>query len=85
MRDTIWVGRSPLPWDASTKYGYGFMRSVVNGREFLGHGGGGGGSGMDNDMRFSADGVWTVIVLGNIDPPGASDLATRLVALVSRQ
>jgi hypothetical protein len=23
---------------------------------------------MDNDMRFSADGVWTVIVLGNIDP-----------------
>jgi D-alanyl-D-alanine carboxypeptidase len=85
IRDTLWVGRSPLPWDASTKYGYGFMRSAVNGREFLGHGGGGGGSGMDNNMSFSADGDWTVIVLGNIDPPGASDLATRLVALVSRQ
>ena len=86
MRDTLWTGRSPLPWDAATKYGYGFERSAAaGGRETIGHGGGGGGSGIDNALAAFVDGRYTIVVLGNIDPPGATDLTTALAKFLARQ
>lgn len=79
MRDTLWAGRAVLPWDASTRYGYGFERTSVEGRVVVGHGGGGSGSGMDNRLQLFLDGQYTVVVLGNVDPPAAANVSKALV------
>ena len=83
LRDTLWLGREPLPWDANTRYGYGFMHARVNGRELYGHGGGGTRSGIDTDFAMFADGSYTVIVLSNYDPPSGHDLQRQLKRLLS--
>ena len=85
IRDTLWTGRSPLPWDANQKYGYGVIVSPSGTRTVLGHGGGGSGTGIDNEFRFFSDGSYTVVVLANIDPPAASDLAPALVRFLAAQ
>ena len=85
IRDTLWTGRSPLPWDQNQKYGYGVIAQSYGDRTVVGHGGGGSGTGIDNEIRFFSDGSYTVIVLANIDPPAASDLAPRLIKFLSSQ
>ena len=85
IRDTLWTGRSPLPWDQSQKYGYGVIVSPAGNRTVLGHGGGGSGSGIDNEFRFFSDGSYAVVVLANIDPPAASDPASALIKFLSIQ
>jgi D-alanyl-D-alanine carboxypeptidase len=85
IRDSLSVGRSPLPWDKTQLYGYGVIVSSEGSRTVLGHGGGGSGSGIDNELRFFADGSYSIIVLANIDPPAASDLAPALVRFLSAQ
>lgn len=85
MRDILWTGRSPLPWDTEQLYGYGVIVSTVAGRTTLGHGGGGSGVGIDNEFRFFRDGSYTVIVLANIDPPAASALGQSLLQFLARQ
>ena len=85
IRDTLWTGRSPLPWDQNQKYGYGVIVSTYGNRTVLGHGGGGSGTGIDNEFRFFSDGSYTVVVLANIDPPAASDLAPQLLKFLSAQ
>jgi CubicO group peptidase (beta-lactamase class C family) len=74
MRDTLWTGRHPLPWDAQSRYGFGFIRMNIAGHDYVGHGGGG-GYGIDNMLYASVNGRYTVVVLGNRNPPGATDLA----------
>jgi CubicO group peptidase (beta-lactamase class C family) len=81
-RDTLWAARNPLPWDPTTAYGYGFERATVHGRAVVGHGGGG-GMGIDNQLAFAADGAFTVVVLGNADPPAATALKAALVRLLA--
>jgi len=81
-RDTLWAARNPLPWDAATAYGYGFERATVDGRAVVGHGGGG-GMGIDNQLAFAADGAFTVVVLGNADPPAATALKAALVRMLA--
>jgi CubicO group peptidase (beta-lactamase class C family) len=85
VRDSLWVGRSPLPWDKTQLYGYGVIVSSEASRTVLGHGGGGSGSGIDNELRFFADGSYSVVVLANIDPPAASDLAPALIRFLAAQ
>jgi D-alanyl-D-alanine carboxypeptidase len=85
MRDSLVVGRSPLPWDKSQRYGYGLIVSTERSRTVLGHGGGGSGTGIDNEFRFFADGSYTVVVLANIDPPAATDLARAMVHFLAAQ
>ena len=85
VRDSLWTGRSPLPWDKSQVYGYGVIVSDVGGHKVLGHGGGGSGSEIDNEVRFFADGSYTVIVLSNMDPPAAADLAPALVKFLAAE
>jgi hypothetical protein len=51
----------------------------------LGHGGGGSGTGIDNELRFFSDGSYAVVVLANIDPPAATDLAPALIKFLSVQ
>lgn len=84
-RDTMLVARSVAGTPTPSFYGYGVLVSTENGRLVVGHGGGGQGSGMDNDIRIFADGTWTVVVLSNEDPPGASDLSAALVRFLARQ
>jgi D-alanyl-D-alanine carboxypeptidase len=82
MRDTLWVGRSQIPWDANAQYASGFMRMSVAGHDYVGHGGGG-GYGIDNMLYFSANGPWTVVVLGNFNPPGATNVAAAIAKFVA--
>lgn len=65
------------------RYGYGFQEVLCAGRRFVGHGGGGPQSGVDADLRASADGEWTIVVLGNYDP--AEDLSDGICGFVARQ
>ncbi|HET9438651.1 MAG TPA: serine hydrolase domain-containing protein [Longimicrobiales bacterium] len=85
MRDTLMQGREPLPWDANTRYGYGFMHARVGEKELYGHNGGGTRSGIDTDFAFFTDGSYTVIVLSNYDPPSGHDLQRQLKRLLSVQ
>ena len=82
MRDTLWVGRSQIPWDANAKYASGFVRMNVAGHDYVGHGGGG-GYGIDNMLYFSASGPWTIVVLGNFNPPGATNVAAWIAKFVA--
>jgi len=59
--------------------------STAGNRTVVGHGGGGSGTGIDNELRFFSDGSYTVVVLANIDPPAASDLAPALIKFLSVQ
>ena len=82
MRDTLWAGRSQIPWDPNGQYASGFMRMNVAGHDYVGHGGGG-GYGIDNMLYFSASGAWTVVVLGNFNPPGATDVAAAIAKFLA--
>ena len=82
MRDTLWAGRSQIPWDPNAQYASGFMRMNVAGHDYVGHGGGG-GYGIDNMLYFSMSGPWTVVVLGNFNPPGATDVAAAIAKFVA--
>jgi CubicO group peptidase (beta-lactamase class C family) len=85
IRDTLWTGRSPLPWDKTQQYGYGVIVSSAGQHKVLGHGGGGSGTGIDNEFRFFSDGSYLVVVLANIDPPAATDLSRALVGFLAAQ
>jgi CubicO group peptidase (beta-lactamase class C family) len=85
IRDTLWIGRSPLPWDKTQEYGYGVIVSSAGQHKVLGHGGGGSGVGIDNEFRFFSDGSYSVVVLANIDPPAATDLSRALVGFLAAQ
>ena len=76
---------SPRP----AKYGYGFASEQVNNKEIRGHGGGGPNSGIDSTMEVlwsnNFDNSYTVIVLGNYDPPTAEELAHKICELLALQ
>lgn len=69
----------------SYQYAYGFTDRVVSGRRFVGHGGG--APGMNGDLAFEPNGGYMVVVLSNLDPPAAGQVATfilnRLPAVTS--
>jgi CubicO group peptidase (beta-lactamase class C family) len=55
------------------RYAYGFFDRVVGGRRFVGHGGG--APGMNGDLAFEPNGGYVVVVLSNLDPPAAGQVA----------
>ncbi len=55
------------------QYGYGFIDRVVGGRRFVGHGGG--ARGMNGELAFEPTGGYVVVVLSNLDPPAAGQVA----------
>lgn len=85
LRDSMWVGRWPIPGYNGEEYGWGSFVGTVGGRVAVGHGGGGTGSGIDNGFRQFTDGSYTVVVLTNTDPPVATDLTTSLVRFLAAQ
>ena len=60
------------------QYAYGFFDRVVGGRRFVGHSGG--APGMNGDLAFEPDGGYVVVVLSNLDPPAAGQLAAFILA-----
>ena len=65
------------------KYGYGFMETQMSGHSVRGHGGG--APGINSDLKIFWDGSYTVVVMGNYDPPAAQDLAQKIAEFLSRQ
>ena len=66
-------------------YGYGFRLTDCAGVSVVGHSGGGPNSGVSSTTYASLDGEWTVVVLGNMDPPAPEDLALDICELVHRR
>ena len=59
--------------DHGTDYAYGFEVQTIKGSRFFGHRGG--AIGMNGDLEISRDLGYAVVVLANIDPPAAADIA----------
>jgi len=66
-----------------SKYGYGFMDFTMNGKSVRGHGGG--APGINSDLKMFWDGSYTVVVMGNYDPPAAQDLSQKIAEFLSKQ
>jgi CubicO group peptidase (beta-lactamase class C family) len=60
------------------QYGYGFIDRVVSGRRFVGHGGG--APGMNGELAFEPNGGYVVVVLSNLDPPAAGQVAAFILS-----
>ncbi len=59
------------------QYAYGFTDRVVGGRRFVGHGGG--APGMNGELAFEPNGGYVVVVLSNLDPPAAGQVAAFIL------
>ncbi len=59
------------------QYAYGFQDRVVFGRRIVGHGGG--APGMNGELAFEPDGGYVVVVLSNLDPPAAGQVAAFIL------
>ena len=66
-----------VPVGPAFQYAYGFVDRVVGGRRFVGHGGG--APGMNGDLAFEPDGGYVVVVLSNLDPPAAQQVAAFIL------
>lgn len=65
------------------KYGYGVIEEKMSGRSVRGHGGG--APGINSDLKIFWDGSYTVVVMGNYDPPAAQDLSQKIAEFLGRQ
>lgn len=61
----------------SVRYAYGFFDRVVGGRRWVGHSGG--APGMNGELAFEPDGGYVVVVLSNLDPPAAGQVAAFIL------
>ena len=70
----ITTGKARPPMAPPTaKYAYGFSDALLGGRRVVGHNGGAPGMNAELDMHW--DSGYTVVVLENMDPPGATKMA----------
>jgi D-alanyl-D-alanine carboxypeptidase len=58
------------------KYDYGFMETELNGTRWIGHGGS--APGMNGELWIAPEKGYVVVVLANLDPPTATQLARSL-------
>ena len=82
MTETITGGKVDMP-GGPRKYGYGFVSSIVHGKEIRGHNGG--APGINGSLGIFWDGSYVVIVLGNYAPPAAQDLAGEITEFLAGQ
>jgi len=68
------------PAGSGRKYGYGFGEDNSNGRRIIGHNGGGPGIGANLDIFTESD--YTVVVLGNYDPPAMMPVVMKIRELL---
>ncbi len=81
LTEKITAPKSETPWGA--KYGYGFINDEMSGKSVRGHGGG--APGINSDLKIFWDGSYTVVVMGNYDPPAAQDLSQKIAEFLGRQ
>lgn len=73
LTETVITGKvQPAP-DAGSKYAYGFQDDWTAGHHVVGHGGG--APGMNAMLDMYLDNGYTVVVLSNLDPPTAQQVA----------
>lgn len=83
MTEQVTAGKVAASGD---RYAYGFWNwTKFSGHDVRGNSGGGPGSGIDSELHIFWDGRWTVIVLSNYDPPGATTLARNITAFLASQ
>jgi D-alanyl-D-alanine carboxypeptidase len=76
LTETVITGkRRPGP-DPNRKYAYGFEEHFVSGHRVVGHGGG--APGMNGMLDVLMDNGYTVVVLANLDPPAAQNVASYI-------
>ena len=72
---------SHTPWGGS--YGYGMEIEEQYGQKVVGHGGG--FPGVNTKLDILVDGPYTSVVLANMDPPSAEDVAQLAQALMAEK
>ena len=83
LTEKITSGAVDTRFSPNIKYGYGVIEEKVSGRSVRGHGGG--APGINSDLKIFWDGSYTVVVMGNYDPPAAQDLAQKITEFLGRQ
>ena len=85
MTETVTSPKVDLPpdWIGAKRYGYGFRTRVVRGKEVRGHGGG--AMGLNSELDVFWDGSYTVVVVGNYDPPAADVFAREILEFLAVQ
>jgi D-alanyl-D-alanine carboxypeptidase len=74
LTETIVTGKAqPDPNSADRKYAYGFEDDRATGHRVVGHSGG--APGMNGQLDVYLDNGYTVVVLANLDPPAAQNVA----------
>jgi D-alanyl-D-alanine carboxypeptidase len=69
--EMLTMGKVETP--GGSMYAYGFQDAVVNGLRCFGHGGG--APGMNGELKICPCPEYVIVVLANMDPPGASRVA----------
>lgn len=73
LTETIITGKTQPGPNANRKYAYGFEENFVSGHRVVGHGGG--APGMNGMLDVLMDNGYTIVVLANLDPPAARNVA----------
>jgi CubicO group peptidase (beta-lactamase class C family) len=83
LTERITGGKVDTRFSPDIKYGYGVIEEQMSGRSVRGHGGG--APGINADLKIFWDGSYTVVVMGNYDPPAVQDLSQKIAAFLGRQ
>jgi len=83
LTEKVTSAKAETHFGSDLKYGYGFMESQMSGHSVRGHGGG--APGINSDLKIFWDGSYTVVVMGNYDPPAAQDLSQKISEFLARQ
>jgi D-alanyl-D-alanine carboxypeptidase len=81
LTEKVTSGKVDTPM--GSKYGYGFIEEIIDGKSVRGHGGG--APGINSYLNIFWDGSYTVIVQGNYDPPAAQDLGGKITRFLGKQ
>jgi CubicO group peptidase (beta-lactamase class C family) len=81
LTEKVTSGKIDTPM--GSKYGYGFIEEIIDGKSVRGHSGG--APGINSYLNIFWDGSYTVIVQGNYDPPAAQDLGGKITRFLAKQ
>lgn len=76
LTETVITGKHQPGPNANRNYAYGFEENFVSGHRVVGHGGG--APGMNGMLDVLMDNGYTVVVLANLDPPAAENVAAYI-------
>ncbi|HVF90272.1 MAG TPA: serine hydrolase domain-containing protein [Blastocatellia bacterium] len=83
LSEKITSGKVETGPGGPARYAYGFFEEAKGGKSVRGHSGG--APGINSDLKIFWDGSYTVIVMGNYDPPAAQGLAGNIADFLAIQ